>query len=201
MKNCLIIDDKHPKDEIEKLEEKGKSSSFEIKCHYFNPTEKKYSRQEKVNGHIELVIDKDLVLKGLQEEFDGKQQIDLIASDYDFEDKGGTDGLGLLQFLRENWRSKVPSIIYSTLADTIKENLQKEIQKIITDKDRLIEFLEGYYNNHPDHTIDKKTFTNEVFNFLKKYKFSMTNRLAEKMMDYKDYGFENIFPEFKNQKL
>ncbi len=203
MKHCLIIDDNNPEAEIYNLEKRGKDISYGITCHYFNPIQDKYLAEGMIKDRVVKVIDKYSVLEGLQSEYDGKQQFDLIASDFDFADEGGTNGLNLLQFLKENkWRSKIPSIVYSTVSDTIKENLQREIENVREDKNKLTKYLENYYKNHPNHTIDKREFTESIIQFLKQNKFSMTVRLADEMLKHGEKTFENIMDkQFEGKTL
>jgi hypothetical protein len=202
MRNCIIIDDKEPADEIKILEAEGIKTSFPVKCHYFNPTKKEYCKLTPVlGGEKKEAIDLHLVLKGLQEEYDGKFNISLIASDYNFEDPF-TDGLTLLQFLKQEWRPKVPSIVYSTLSKTIKTNLQQEIKAIIDDRDALADFLESYYENNPNDTFERSNFSNDILIFLKKQKTSsFTNLLVEKLLENPNYKFRNISVPFEGYTL
>jgi hypothetical protein len=200
MKYCLIIDNDDQKDQITILEYKSKEQGFPITCYYFKPDKKECIKLEIINGKEEFIIDLELLIIELEREFEGKP-IDLIASDYKLEDRF-TDGLKLLQFLKENWRGQnLPSLIYSSEAGLIKKKLQHEIQEIISDEEELTIFLNTYYNNHPNQTISRDSYVDSIIAFLKKHKSSLSNKLSQKLSEQPDRIFQNIFPRFNGQKL
>jgi len=205
MKYCLIIDDTDQKDEITELEKKSKERSFPIKCFYFNPNKKECQRIEtKQDGSKEILIEKELVLEELRKEF-LSTHIDLIAIDYRISDDYIT-GLDIVHFLKgSSWKRKTHYVIYSSDSDEIKEKLQKELMSLIEDKNRLNDFVESFYDLNPSKIFNRKTdqdsYIDHLYEFIKKNKTPLNNKLSQKLSNHPEEIFRNIFPRFEGKPL
>lgn len=206
MRYCLIIDDTKQDDEIIEIESLGKNAAFPISCYYFNPTAKECLREEtKGDGTKEYLVDLDLVLAELRKRF-SKQQLDLIATDYQFSDPLIT-GMDLVNYLKEqSWKKEAAYIIYSGDAHEIKEKLQSRIKTIVDDREALNSFIEGYYDLNPVRIFKRSTkredsHIDHIYEFLKKNKTPLNFKLSQKLNQHPERTFENIFPRFEGKPL
>ena len=212
MKKCLIIDDNNQDDEKNLLEKYSREHQFPITCHIFNPTKRECSRMDKkADGTFEEVIDVDLLLGELRMQYE-KEQFDLIAIDYNLSDPYNT-GLDIIRFLKENnWKRKVPYVIYSGEDDKIKQKLQESIHQVKDDADELKNFIENYLATNPIKIYNRGkkqevedgldgSYIYRLYEFLKGNKTPMEAKLSQKMAVHKNRIFENIFPDFEGQKV
>lgn len=207
MKYCLIIDNDDQQDQIDLLEKKSREQGFPITCYYFKPDKRECLKLEEINGVPEYIIDIDLLKNELEKEYKGKH-IDLIASDYLLEDKF-IDGLVLLQRLKDQWRGQnVPTLIYSSDSKMIKQKLQQEVKNVVEDINQLSDFLDNYYDNHPNETSSKGAageipYIDDIIAFLKKQrnKTSLNYKLIQKLEQDPEKKFDNIFPRFSDKTL
>ncbi len=200
MKYCLIIDNDDQTDDMIQLESESKRNGFPVKCYYFKPDKIECTREQIVNGQVTRVIDEELLLNQLDYECVGKP-INLIACDYNLSDPF-FDGFRILQTLKNNWRGgKVPTLLYSSDFEKIKEKLKVEIDNIREDSQKLLLFLESYRMHYPDHVVKREEYKTDVINFLKKYKTSLSGKLSEKLAEHPEKEFENIFPRFEGRRL
>lgn len=200
MKYCLIIDNDDQADELTQLELESKANAFPVKCYYFKPDKTECTREQTINGKVTRVIDEELLLKQLDFEYMGKP-INLIACDYNLSDPF-FDGFRILQTLKNKWRGgKIPTLLYSSDFEKIKERLKQEIDNIRDDSQELLLFLESYRINYPDNVVRREEYKADVIKFLRKYKTSLSNKLSEKLAEHPDRLFENIFPRFQGRRL
>jgi CheY-like chemotaxis protein len=208
MRYCLIIDDTDQRDEILLLESKSSERNFPIKCYYFNPSKRECQRLEKkADGSVEYVLDLDLILQELRKE--QFEQVDLIATDYKLSDESVT-GLDIVKHLKENnWRGKTPFVIFSGDHKEIKAKLQSQISPLIDNVEELNIFLENYFETNPSKIFprkietdgNEKSYTDYIYEYIKTHKTSLNQKLSEKLNQYPNHVFENIFPRFNDAKL
>lgn len=201
MKHCLIIDDQDQKDQIALLESESVRLGFPITGHFFNITEPDLLYRETMDGKPVDLIDVDKVIEKLKIKYINNQ-FDLIACDYQYDDKM-IDGLKLIKFLKENnfKGKKIPYLIYSNDHEEVKDKLQGDVRQHIDDKNTLMTFLESYFDSKPDAVIERTSYYNSIIEFLKKNKTPLSLKLDSKLREYPEKKFNNIFPRFKDKTL
>jgi len=201
MLHCLIIDDQDQEAEIKLLNLKSKEQGLPVTGHFFNITDPSLTYQEIINGKPEILIDVEKVIEKLKAEY-GSKEIDLIACDYEYDDRH-VDGLNLIQSLKGiNFKGKkMPYIIYSNNHDKVQEKLQLQVKGVIDDKSNLMSYLETYFDSRPNSVSDREKYYESIIEFLKKNKTPMEIRLQSKLLEYPEKHFDSIFPRFKDKKL
>jgi hypothetical protein len=201
MKHCLIIDDQNQKDQMELLELKAKAMNFPITCHFLNLSDEDVRRPETRNGKPDLVLDFEKILEKLSTLY-GNLSFDLVACDYKY-DGDPEDGLKLIKFLKDRqFKGRgLPYLLYSSQDEEIERKLQIDVENLIDKKDELKDYLESYFESKPEKITKRTKYDDEIIEYLKKHKTSLSLKLEGKLKEHPQRTFNNVFPRFKGKTL
>jgi len=201
MRTFIVIDNDSQEDEIANIEGKAKSEGFEVKGFWFNSDDS--ACLTLINGKYRL--DKEKILARLKSEYDHKISIDVILVDFKLGDEDDkTDGVDLVLFLKENeWRSKVPVVMFSGDYDLLMEKLQKDWHpgQFEGKFEEQYKKMRDYFKHLPQETFKKENFFNTFWSYLKTVPINMERILLDGLNEYPEEVFENIHPMFNGKKL
>jgi len=193
-KTCLIIDDTDQSDIRERIRANGLKLNIDIECREFNVGSQ--WRTDLLNdGNIDI----EKVIQIFKEEFNGVK-FDLIAFDYDLEDKEQdlerkVTGLTLISRIGEI-RKRSIKLIYSAMLNDLLQDIfeeYKKTQNLRTAKSRIKSLL---FNGIRDFA-DRSDYDSKIITLLQAKEPNIDDLIEEKMREYNSMTFLSIYPAFK----
>lgn len=198
MRRFIVIDNDPQEDEIQNIKDKAKAEGFDIEGFWFNTDDP--DCLSLIDGTYYL--DKDKILRKLNEEY--KDSLDALLIDFKLGDAGDrTDGVDLALFIKENWKRKIPVLMFSGDYDLLMKKLQDDWhpEKFAGDFKEQYKLMQNYFEHLPRETFKKEKFADAFWRYLKTIPVDMERILLDGLMEYPDEVFNNIHPMFMGKKL
>lgn len=186
-KRVIIIDDKDQSPIIEQLIAKARQKGFNLSCIQFKPNVTAFRKQiTKQDGTIDFVLDMVKLIAAIDTPSYLKQEVNLIACDYNLEDENIT-GLEFSLKIREI-RKNMPILFYSAENDLFEKKLYglKKIKQLI--KIKFEDFIDR--NQYPDSILK-----------LLETPLSLENQFTSMLQSYNMLKFHRGFPKAEGMTL